>query len=154
MPAAVKKTEDAPVAAPESTMNVNTTTGATYLNSPGGALYINNNGANDVFVNSGSTNNFNVGGATNTNATGLQVLVTGDSTSSGSGALTVAGGLGVSKSIFLGGSLTAPTGQTITAGYGVFNNTATSTSTTTGALTVAGGAGRVGDSRSAAALAL
>ncbi|RKP33458.1 hypothetical protein BJ085DRAFT_33897 [Dimargaris cristalligena] len=122
-------------------LNSNPTNGLTSLNSPTNDLYINQNGVHNVYVNSSSTSNFNVSGSVNVNTAGLQVLTTGDSTSVGSGSLTVAGGASVALTLNVGGNINSPNTQTLTIGSAIFTNTAQSTSTATGSIQTAGGVG-------------
>jgi hypothetical protein len=74
----------------------------------------------------------------------LRVASTSVSTSTTTGALIVAGGAGISGSMFLGGNLT--TNRDIDCNGNIqIDGITVSTSTTTGALVVAGGAGIVGN---------
>ncbi|RKO93290.1 hypothetical protein BDK51DRAFT_32478 [Blyttiomyces helicus] len=122
-------------------LNSNPTNGLTSLNSPTNDLYINQNGLHNVYVNSSSTSNFNVSGSINVNTVGFQVLTTGDSTSVGSGSLTVAGGASVGLTLNVGCSINSPITQTLTIGSAIFKNTAQSTSSATGSIQTAGGVG-------------
>jgi hypothetical protein len=74
--------------------------------------------------------------ATTTFSTSNQIVVSDitDSSSTPTGALTVAGGVGVAKNLSVGGSLGVASGVT-------FTNSTNSSSTTTGALVVSGGVG-------------
>jgi len=114
--------------------------GQTYLHSPSEKLNINDTGLYDVIVNGSSSVNFNVAGATNTSiGSGFDVFVTTEATSTTTGAVKVAGGVGIVKNLHVGGSATI-TG-TVTTGGLTLTATTQSTSTTTGALVVPGGVG-------------
>jgi len=74
--------------------------------------------------------------------TNLAVLSTVNSTSTNSGALTVAGGVGIGQDLYLGGNLYFTSAQgSFTAQQIRVTGTQTAVSTTTGALSVAGGVG-------------
>jgi hypothetical protein len=123
-----------------SKLVINSDGTSTFIN-PGTAIFINTGGVNDVNVNSGSSAIFNVAGVTNTSSSnGLQVLTTTDSSSSTTGVLTVAGGAGVAKNLYVGQGLYVSGSLNLS---GVFNisNTTQSTSTSTGAVTISGGVG-------------
>jgi hypothetical protein len=97
-------------------------------------LYI--NGYNQVNLQVASTTKITSTSATTTFSTSNQIVVSDitDSSSTPTGALTVAGGVGVAKNLWVGGSLGVASGVT-------FTNSTNSSSTTTGALVVSGGVG-------------
>lgn len=124
------------------TLNSDVATGKTYLNSPAGELYINDGGVHDVIVNGNNSSvNFKVSSSLNVNTDGVQILTNTNSSSSTTGSLIVAGGVGVAMSVNVGGDISAPVSKTITAGYVSATNTAQSTSTTSGAIQTLGGLG-------------
>jgi len=132
-----------------STFFINNTTTSTSTNSGaltvtggvgiGGDLRIGGQifGANGQSINasnSGTTSTFFINNSTT-------------STSTITGALTVVGGVGIGKDLYVGGQIFGPDGQAInahntgTTSTFLISSTASSTSTSTGALTVKGGAG-------------
>jgi len=94
------------------------------------------NGYNQVNLQVAGTTKITSTSATTTFSTSNQIVVsdTTDSSSTPTGALTVAGGVGVAKNLSVGGSLGVASGVT-------FTNSTDSSSTTTGALVVSGGVG-------------
>jgi hypothetical protein len=111
------------------------------------------NGYNQVNLQVGGTTKITSTSATTTFSTSNQIVVSDitDSSSTPTGALTVAGGVGVAKNLSVGGSLGVASGVT-------FTNSTDSSSTTTGALVVSGGVGvaknlSVGGSLSVASVA-
>ena len=122
-------------------LNRDRTSGIVNLASPTAAMYINQNGGYDVFVNSGSTSNYNVANTTNTNSTtGFSVLHTADTTSASTGAIKVAGGVGITKSLYIGANLTV-TGTSTFNNQIQLTNTTQSVSSSTGSFLTAGGLG-------------
>ena len=108
--------------------------GASFLESVGSDLTIgtyNNNNVHFVLNANSSTSDILLLSTSTTAA--VQILSTLTSISSTTGALTVAGGVGIGNGLYVVG--------TVTSTNHVINGTSATTSTTTGALTVAGGAG-------------
>ena len=127
------------------TLNSEPSTGRTYLTSLRDDLFINNAGTHDVRLNANSTANFRVANSINVNPTGLQVLVTADSTAANDGALQVAGGAGIALTLNVGGDINAPIDKTLTVGSIVATNTTDATALTTGSFQVSGGGSVVGN---------
>ncbi len=143
-----------------SFLQPNLTAGAAVWNTlRWGVSNANNNSASFVFnyKGSGSSTNYVEFGLTGANK--LQVFGTGvvkvessiASTTSGSGALVVVGGVGIGGTLSLGGNVnyvgtTTVSGNASYSGITSITNTTASTSTTSGALVVSGGFGLTGAS--------
>jgi hypothetical protein len=122
-------------------LNCSTVDGAVYLNSPVNDLFINDAGSHDVVINRNSSANFKVADALNVSTAGVQVLTDADSSTVTDGALVVAGGAAVGKTLNVGGDINAPVERTLTIGSAVLTSDTQSTSIESGSFRTAGGVG-------------